>query len=85
MFCKKVNRPITFRKPIEDDFLGSGARKEFIPPKHEVLPVAFEQEGDILTMTGSSLRRFKKAQITSAIAHWRVMRTVLPDAIWENW
>jgi len=24
-------------------------------------------------------------QLQSAVGHWKIMRTVLPGAVWENW
>ncbi|RMZ83547.1 hypothetical protein DV738_g1145, partial [Chaetothyriales sp. CBS 135597] len=83
-FCIKPSTvPITFRQPIESDFLGSGARLEFLVPKFEVMHDEFESEGDLLTE--KNVKVVEKWQAQSAVGHWRVMRTVLPDIVWENW
>ncbi|EXJ79747.1 hypothetical protein A1O3_08030 [Capronia epimyces CBS 606.96] len=83
IFCRKENMPITFRRPIPADYLGSGARREYLLPKYEILPDAFEKTGPVL-MSGKT-GELEKWQAKSALGHWRVMRTVLPDVIWENW
>lgn len=86
LFCKKTpNARITFRKPTEADFLGSGARKAFLLPQHEIdlSKANFELEGDVLRV--GKTRELEKWHRESAIGHWRVMRGVLPSAVWENW
>ena len=85
IFCTKSEHPVVFREPIEADFLGSGARKESLPPTFEIPPQSFDAEGELLHRSGNGMRMLKKSQTQSAIEHWRVMRTVLPDLIWENW
>ncbi|RMZ91440.1 hypothetical protein DV736_g1344, partial [Chaetothyriales sp. CBS 134916] len=83
-FCIKPSAvPITFRQPIESDFLGSGARLEFLVPKFEVMHDEFEREGDLLTE--KNVQAVEKWQAQSAVGHWRVMRNVLPDVVWEYW
>jgi len=82
-FCIKKTTPIRFRKPKEADYLGSGARRQYLVPKHEMLHKNFRTEGDILKR--GKTRELQKWQAKSSIGHWEVMRTVLPDAIWENW
>jgi hypothetical protein len=84
IFCKKNSGSLTFRKPTEADFLGSGARKSFLLPKHEM-------DAEVLTAGSREIMRkgqqhaLVKWQKQSAIGHWAVMRTVLPHSIWENW
>ncbi|RMD42857.1 hypothetical protein DV735_g2273, partial [Chaetothyriales sp. CBS 134920] len=83
-FCIKPSAvPISFREPIESDFLGSSARLEFMVPKFEVMHDEFQREGDLLTEKNVNV--VEKWQAQSAVGHWRVMRTVLPDVVWENW
>jgi hypothetical protein len=82
-FCRKQNIPVTFRDPVPADFLGSGARRAFLLPKHEIMPEEFDREGAVLRH--GHTKELEKWQARSAIGHWRVMRTVLPDAVWENW
>jgi len=85
VFCKKTSSPITFRKPIEADYLGSGSRREFLVPKHElaITPANFQLEGEILTK--GSTKKMEAWHRQSAIGHWKLMRGLLPDAVWENW
>ncbi|OAP56810.1 hypothetical protein AYL99_08922 [Fonsecaea erecta] len=82
-FCRKKKGPITFRRPVAQDFLGSGARREFLIPKHEIDPSEFDTEGGVLK--SGQTKELEKWQAESALGHWVVMRTVLPDVIWENW
>lgn len=82
-FCRKTDIPVKFRKPVEADFLGSRFRREYLVPKHEIPSSAFETKGDILRR--GKTKELEKWQAKSAIGHWRVMRTVLPDAVWINW
>jgi hypothetical protein len=86
IFCTKSNEKVTFREPTTKDFLGSGARKIFLLPKHEIgqeMHAALEGDGGVLLRNDTE--RFKGWQQTSALGHWAVMRTVLPNQIWENW
>ncbi|RMZ74996.1 hypothetical protein DV737_g5547, partial [Chaetothyriales sp. CBS 132003] len=81
-FCIKPSAvPIAFRQPIESDFLGSGARLQFLVPKFEVMHSEFERDGDLLTE--NNVKVVEKWQAQSAVGHWRVMRNVLPDVVWE--
>ena len=87
VFCVKSTEPITFRQPVESDFLASPARRQHLMPQHEV-DESFH--GRILGGNGSIIRRgktkeLKSSQMRSAVGHWYVMRSVLPDVIWENW
>ncbi len=75
--------PLRFRKPVEADFLGSSARKEYLVPRWEVQPSDLVQEGPVLTEKNTKL--LEKYQVQSAIGHWRIMRGVLPNAVWETW
>ncbi|TVY73563.1 Polyamine aminopropyltransferase [Lachnellula suecica] len=86
IFCTNDTDKVTFRQPIEADFLNSGARKIFLLPQHEVdegLFVEIESDGGILSRNDTE--RFKSWQQQSALGHWAVMRTVLPARVWEDW
>jgi hypothetical protein len=92
IFCtKQAEKPLTFRKPIEADYLGSNARKMFLMPEHEIEEGFFEaQEGEGNPAEGGVLSRNDTMRLTkwqkeSAVGHWRVMRTVLPSEVWEKW
>jgi len=82
-FCRKEPGPIKFRRPVEADFLGSGARREYLLPKYEISPDSFERHGSVLKK--GQTRELRRWQTKSAIGHWKLMRTVLPDGVWENW
>jgi len=86
IFCTNKATEITFRKPVALDYLGSRARKEFLVPKHEIKSAYFvEREGDGGVLYKNDTARLTKWQQTSAVGHWNVMRTVLPDFVWEGW
>ncbi|CZT43110.1 related to spermine/spermidine synthase family protein [Rhynchosporium secalis] len=77
---------LSFRAPIEKDFLGSKARQAYLLPIHEVDREVFEwKEGDGGVLRRNATERFRSWQETSARGHWAVMRTVVPEGIWENW
>ena len=80
---KTLHLPVAFRKPVEADFLGSSARREYLVPKYEVLAEEFEKDGEVLSQKNKSI--LEQWQKKSAVGHWRVMRGVLPDAVWEGW
>jgi hypothetical protein len=82
-FCRKSDAPIKFRRPVEADFLGSNARREYMLPTHEISPSSFDASVDVLR--SGKTKQLEKWQAQSAIGHWRVMRTVLPAAVWNNW
>ena len=86
IFCTNAADDVTFRETTEKDMLGSGARKMFLLPQHEVDHSVFtleESDGGILSRNDTG--RFRKWQEKSAMGHWAVMRTVIPDEIWEGW
>jgi len=90
IFCtKQGSKPLTFRKPVEADYLGSNARRMFLLPEHEIEEGFFgnrdgtDASEDVLSRNDTM--RLAKWQEKSAVGHWRVMRTVLPSEVWENW
>ena len=91
VFCKKTgNTPLTFRSPIEADYLNSGARKEFLFPQYEIFESAFTVNGgppeiEKMILKKGQTKKLEELQMKSAIGHWNLMRTVLPPKIWENW
>lgn len=90
IFCRHPDAAsedgVTFRAPTEADYLGrKSARHYLVPnPAHEVaLP---EAEAGIEGVLGSDeLDDWSAHQTGSAIRHWRIMRKVLPDFVWELW
>ena len=88
MFCRKSKGAFTFRTPIEADYLGSQARQQFLLPLHEIDNSYFEgRKGDkeVGILRKGHTKVLGNYQQSSAVGHWRIMRTVLPDVVWENW
>ena len=87
VFCKKTDMPVNFRTPTDADFLGSGARKAFLMPQHEITADHFEKpQGRSRGLIHKGETQYLRTwQAQSAVGHWAVMRTVLPDVVWENW
>lgn len=85
IFCTKLSMGVTFREPTQRDLLNSPSREAFLVPKHEVREEDFlvgREEGVLLRNDTVKLEKWHQ---TSALGHWAVMRTVLPDAVWNNW
>ncbi|PYH88325.1 S-adenosyl-L-methionine-dependent methyltransferase [Aspergillus ellipticus CBS 707.79] len=88
IFCKKSSAtPLTFRKPVPADYLASKFRENYLLPKQEVDASMFQE-------IPKSGRRFLfereknliyKWQDRASLEHWKIMRSVLPDLVWENW
>ncbi|KAI1380523.1 S-adenosyl-L-methionine-dependent methyltransferase [Hypoxylon crocopeplum] len=85
VFCTKTGGKVTFRQPIEADFLSSLARKAFLLPKHEVDESAFEAAEHAGILRANETEKLAKWHDQSALGHWAVMRTVIPSHIWQNW
>ncbi len=88
VFCTKTPHPFKFRSPGEADFLGSGARTSYLLPQHEIDGSMFERregEGDLQVLKKGRTQKLDEWQRQSAVGHWGIMRTVLPNLIWENW
>ncbi|KAI9757453.1 MAG: hypothetical protein M4579_003469 [Chaenotheca gracillima] len=84
VFCTKSSAPLFFRRPREADFLGSEARRNSLYPQFEIESGRLDRgtdKEDILSVENVSV--LSKGQEESAAEHWRIMRTVLPDAVWE--
>ncbi|EKD12191.1 uncharacterized protein L3040_003391 [Drepanopeziza brunnea f. sp. 'multigermtubi'] len=78
---------VSFRSPVEADFLGSKARRRYLMPRYEVdyAAVFEEREGDGGLLRANATERFQGWHEQSALGHWAVMRTVIPPVVWENW
>jgi spermidine synthase len=90
VYCTKLNTPIEWRQTTNQDYLGSMARRQFMPPDEgyelelpKILGDKKYQAWDILTKSNETI--LDEFRVDSGLKHWKVMRTVLPDAIWENW
>lgn len=87
-FCKKSSTtPLRFRDPEQRDFLGSKSRENFLLPKHELDPAIFSTvpPRGRSVLIQKEVKRLHKFQDRGALEHWKIMRKVLPDAVWENW
>ncbi|KAL9038387.1 MAG: hypothetical protein Q9180_003171 [Flavoplaca navasiana] len=88
LFCRQTAHAFTFRQPTEADFLNTQARKHHLLPRYEVDAATFLDSGK---GTGEQLVRknntylVRESQLNGAKGHWDVMRSVVPDAVWENW
>lgn len=84
--------PVTFRKPVAADYLGSRMREMMLMPTVEVRFDELErgadgkggEKGEGLLMRNGT-EKFREWQLRGAMGHWDVMRTVLPAEIWEGW
>ncbi|KAH7040845.1 spermine/spermidine synthase [Microdochium trichocladiopsis] len=85
IFCTKTVGAITFRQPTEADFLKSYSRRNYLLPKHEVPDSAFMSGEKIGILRHNETSILAASHDTSAVGHWKIMRKVLPDSIWENW
>tara|TARA_R110002003_G_scaffold144_5_gene13352 strand:- start:1251 stop:3002 length:1752 start_codon:yes stop_codon:yes gene_type:complete len=78
---------VKFRSPRPEDFLESIARHNFLVPKEE-LEVEYEyvkaDEGGRV-MGRDDVGELEKYHKEGAVSHWKIMRTVLPDGVWESW
>lgn len=90
VFCVKDKKPISFRKAVEKDYLGSLSRREFVPPPGELEMKLDDVTGSGKVGDGEVLRKGEEWKIEkfhpeAAKKHWAIMRTVLPDGVWEQW
>lgn len=58
-------------------------------PVHEIQTEIFEsqgvKEGEVGLLSKNDTTRLTQWQQKSAVGHWNVMRTVLPNLVWETW
>ncbi|KAI9894725.1 MAG: hypothetical protein M1814_002081 [Vezdaea aestivalis] len=87
IFCNRGPSPPQFRTPVEADFLGSYSRQTYLAPRHEVEQNIFRPRPTDrnLYITQSNVEILRDGQKQSAIGHWKIMRTVLPDFVWQAW
>ncbi|KAI9850661.1 MAG: hypothetical protein M1838_005306 [Thelocarpon superellum] len=86
LFCTKAATPLRFRSPVEADFLGSLSRRQHLVPRYEIDATIFgDVAGDDDVLRKDSTERLTRWQEKSALGHWKIMRKVLPDAVWVNW
>ena len=88
IFCKKsAATPLRLRDPVPADYLGSKSRETYLMPKYELDPARFAsiQKGGRSVLVAKEAGRLHKYQDRGALEHWKIMRDVLPDAVWESW
>lgn len=88
IFCQNSPTRLTFRPPTPGDYLGSGARQQFLLPRWEIDPATFGrgrgEEEEVLLRTGRTAE-LERHQTRSAVDHWAIMRRVLPAEVWQLW
>jgi hypothetical protein len=87
VFCVKNDRgkgrsAVNFRQADEDDFRGSLARRNFLMPKEEI---QYDYTEGSKTMSKGDVGELEQYHKEGAVSHWRIMRSVLPDVVWETW
>ncbi|KAI0506076.1 S-adenosyl-L-methionine-dependent methyltransferase [Xylaria bambusicola] len=85
IFCVKTDNKITFRDPIESDYLESISRRQTLVPKHEVPLSAISTREEVGILRANETGKITEWHEQSALRHWDVMRTVLPNEIWNQW
>ncbi|KAI0811710.1 S-adenosyl-L-methionine-dependent methyltransferase [Xylaria sp. FL0064] len=85
IFCLKTDDKITFRKPVESDYLQSLSRRQFLVPQHEVPLSAISARDEVGILRANETDKLAKWHDQSALRHWEVMRTVIPGEIWNQW
>jgi hypothetical protein len=83
----KGKKAITFREPKQKDLLGSIARQNFLMPRkeHEVMYEYVKPEDGGRMMGKADVGELERYHKEGAVSHWRIMRTVLPEGVWEMW
>ncbi|KAI6047505.1 S-adenosyl-L-methionine-dependent methyltransferase [Pisolithus marmoratus] len=75
-FCSKSVSPLTFRPSVEGDYLHSYLRR------HECQHVVCRSGRNVLTQRHGQKRN--EWQRVDAAEHWRIMRKIMPDVVWET-
>ncbi|KAM0562813.1 hypothetical protein ACHAPJ_001653 [Fusarium lateritium] len=85
IFCRKTPGEVTFRRPDASDFLRSQVRKALLYPKYEVKESEFLESDATNVLYKNHTSEVTKWHQESASGHWKIMRSVLPDKVWEQW
>ena len=80
VFCSR--RPLHFRKAHESDFLGSHQRRQALRDfqTREVTLHRVSEGARLTDANAGDLDASKEIE-----DHWHVMRSVLPDYVWQLW
>jgi hypothetical protein len=92
IFCVKNDHgrgkaAVQFRDAVYSDYLGSIARENFLLPQ-EALEVQYEYKSEGQggrVMGNKDVGELEKFHEEGSVSHWRIMRTVLADGVWEMW
>jgi hypothetical protein len=85
IFCTKSGDKVTFRHPVEADYLQSISRRQFLIPKHEVALSTFSTLDEVGILRANETEKLAQWHHQSALRHWDVMRIVMPSQIWNQW
>ena len=92
VICRNSPGSITFRSPKTADYLGSISRKHRLLPKPiQEVPLSLQGSADPAqgvtgqVLTANEVDIWSNQQMESALKHWRIMRGVMPDAVWDLW
>lgn len=80
----QATQQLTFREPIEADFLDSDARRRFLKPD-SALEEQFPDSTHAQLLTRANMASFKSQQLASARRHWKIMREAVPAQVWEKY
>jgi hypothetical protein len=89
VFCVKNDHGkgkfgLTFRDATDEDFMGSLARSNYLVPREE-LEIVYDMDNSAAVMKRADVGELEKWHNQGAVSHWKIMRTVLPDGVWEMW
>lgn len=91
-FCSKSASPVTFRPSVEEDYLQSYLRRHVLSGlERRELPISMLKNAsvwsaeveDVFLLTDMD-KKLNEWQRADAAEHWRVMRKVMPDIVWET-
>ncbi|KAI2633439.1 spermine/spermidine synthase [Xylaria nigripes] len=85
IFCTKTENEITFRRPVEADYLKSISRRHYLVPKYEVPLSTFSTRDEVGILRANETAKLSEWHDQSALKHWEVMRIVMPSEIWNQW
>ena len=92
VLCRADAGPVTFRRPMAADCLGSRSRREYMyPDARDEVPFPLQGVRDRARRAAeAALEDGREGEWTAerermARQHWELMRKIVPDAVWELW
>ncbi|KAI6035057.1 hypothetical protein F5J12DRAFT_790765 [Pisolithus orientalis] len=91
-FCSKSASPLAFRPSVEGDYLHSYLRRHVLSDlERRELPISIvrnasvwsEEAEEVFLLTDKN-NKLNEWQRADAAEHWRIMRKVMPDIVWET-